>query len=198
MDLANFLNSMGADIRGAGTDTIKIQGVERLPAAPIPSFPTRSRPAPIWPRWPLPAASSSSRTSFPSIWTASPPSWWRWAHRTYAGKRFLRERAAALLRGEPYSAGRRHFLPPHHCRFAGAGPGARKPHGHSHHAHPRGPHLRSADAAQALRRPVFTTERAARGAILAAARRRDTAGRAGLRHPPVYRRVCRDGISHIP
>ena len=42
--------------------------------------------------------------------------------------------------------------------------------------------------------PVFTTERAA----LAAARRRDTAGRAGLRHPPVYRRVCRDGISHIP
>ena len=27
MDLANFLNSMGADIRGAGTDTIKIRGV---------------------------------------------------------------------------------------------------------------------------------------------------------------------------
>ena len=30
VDLANFLNSMGANIRGAGTDTIKIQGVERL------------------------------------------------------------------------------------------------------------------------------------------------------------------------
>ena len=30
VDLANFLNSMGADIRGAGTDTIKIQGVDRL------------------------------------------------------------------------------------------------------------------------------------------------------------------------
>ena len=30
MDLANFLNSMGANIRGAGTDTIKIQGVDRL------------------------------------------------------------------------------------------------------------------------------------------------------------------------
>ena len=30
VDLANFLNSMGADIRGAGTDTIKIEGVERL------------------------------------------------------------------------------------------------------------------------------------------------------------------------
>jgi len=30
VDLANFLNSMGADIRGAGTDTIKINGVFRL------------------------------------------------------------------------------------------------------------------------------------------------------------------------
>ena len=30
VDLANFLNSMGANVRGAGTDTIKIQGVERL------------------------------------------------------------------------------------------------------------------------------------------------------------------------
>ena len=30
VDVANFLNSMGADIRGAGTDTIRIRGVERL------------------------------------------------------------------------------------------------------------------------------------------------------------------------
>ena len=30
VDLANFLNSMGADIRGAGTDTIKVNGVDRL------------------------------------------------------------------------------------------------------------------------------------------------------------------------
>ena len=30
VDLANFLNSMGADIKGAGTDTIKIRGVDRL------------------------------------------------------------------------------------------------------------------------------------------------------------------------
>jgi len=30
VDLANFLNSMGANVRGAGTDTIKINGVERL------------------------------------------------------------------------------------------------------------------------------------------------------------------------
>ena len=30
VDLANFLNSMGADIRGAGTDTVKVNGVDRL------------------------------------------------------------------------------------------------------------------------------------------------------------------------
>lgn len=30
VDLANFLNSMGADVRGAGTDVIKIRGVETL------------------------------------------------------------------------------------------------------------------------------------------------------------------------
>ncbi|HIU69857.1 MAG TPA: UDP-N-acetylglucosamine 1-carboxyvinyltransferase [Candidatus Scubalenecus merdavium] len=30
VDLALFLNSMGADIRGAGTDTIKIKGVQKL------------------------------------------------------------------------------------------------------------------------------------------------------------------------
>lgn len=30
VDLANFLNSMGADIRGAGTDVIKVRGVEHL------------------------------------------------------------------------------------------------------------------------------------------------------------------------
>ena len=30
VDLANFLNSMGADVKGAGTDSIRIRGVERL------------------------------------------------------------------------------------------------------------------------------------------------------------------------
>ena len=33
VDLANFLNTMGADIRGAGTDVIKIRGVEWLHGA---------------------------------------------------------------------------------------------------------------------------------------------------------------------
>ena len=30
VDRANFLNSMGADVRGAGTDTIKVNGVDKL------------------------------------------------------------------------------------------------------------------------------------------------------------------------
>ncbi len=30
VDVANFLNSMGADVRGAGTDVIKIRGVEKM------------------------------------------------------------------------------------------------------------------------------------------------------------------------
>ena len=30
VDLANFLNKMGARIKGVGTDTIKIEGVEKL------------------------------------------------------------------------------------------------------------------------------------------------------------------------
>ncbi|WIV12503.1 UDP-N-acetylglucosamine 1-carboxyvinyltransferase [Proteiniborus sp. MB09-C3] len=30
VDVANFLNSMGADVKGAGTDVIKIEGVEKL------------------------------------------------------------------------------------------------------------------------------------------------------------------------
>lgn len=30
VDVANFLNSMGANVKGAGTDTIRIRGVERL------------------------------------------------------------------------------------------------------------------------------------------------------------------------
>ena len=30
VDFANFLNAMGARIKGAGTDTIKVTGVEKL------------------------------------------------------------------------------------------------------------------------------------------------------------------------
>ena len=39
VDLANFLNSMGADIRGAGTDVIKIHGVEYLKGVTYATIP---------------------------------------------------------------------------------------------------------------------------------------------------------------
>jgi UDP-N-acetylglucosamine 1-carboxyvinyltransferase len=41
VDLADFLNAMGAQIRGAGTDTIVIQGVERLRGASYDVLPDR-------------------------------------------------------------------------------------------------------------------------------------------------------------
>ena len=39
VDLANFLNSMGADIRGAGTDVIKVRGVEYLKGVTYATIP---------------------------------------------------------------------------------------------------------------------------------------------------------------
>ncbi|WP_040606760.1 UDP-N-acetylglucosamine 1-carboxyvinyltransferase [Salsuginibacillus kocurii] len=39
--LANYLNAMGAKVRGAGTGTIRIEGVERLTAAPHTIIPDR-------------------------------------------------------------------------------------------------------------------------------------------------------------
>ena len=39
VDLANFLNSMGADIRGAGTDVIKIHGVDLMHGTTYPIIP---------------------------------------------------------------------------------------------------------------------------------------------------------------
>jgi UDP-N-acetylglucosamine 1-carboxyvinyltransferase len=41
VDLANFLNKMGAKIKGAGTDTIKIEGVESLTGAVHQVIPDR-------------------------------------------------------------------------------------------------------------------------------------------------------------
>jgi UDP-N-acetylglucosamine 1-carboxyvinyltransferase len=40
-DLANYLNAMGARVRGAGTDTIRIEGVDSLKAAPYSVMPDR-------------------------------------------------------------------------------------------------------------------------------------------------------------
>src|SRR5690606_36562766 len=41
VDLANFLNAMGAKIRGAGTDRIVVEGVEKLQGASYDVLPDR-------------------------------------------------------------------------------------------------------------------------------------------------------------
>ncbi|MGX8796375.1 UDP-N-acetylglucosamine 1-carboxyvinyltransferase [Fusibacter sp. JL298sf-3] len=41
IDLANFLNEMGANVKGAGTDTIRVKGVERLTGAKHQTIPDR-------------------------------------------------------------------------------------------------------------------------------------------------------------
>ena len=63
VDVANFLNSMGANIRGAGTDTIRIRGVKREPLCVLQQ---------------LQEVMSSSRMSFRSIWSLSLQSFLRW------------------------------------------------------------------------------------------------------------------------
>ena len=69
-DLADFLNSMGARITGAGTSRIEVEGVERAASRP----PTRSSPTgwwwpPSWSRPGWPGARWWSRTVGPTTWT---------------------------------------------------------------------------------------------------------------------------------
>ena len=49
-DLANFLNTLGAKIHGAGTSTITIDGVKELAAAVIRFYQTALKPALTSPR----------------------------------------------------------------------------------------------------------------------------------------------------
>lgn len=75
VDLANFLNSMGADIRGAGTDVIKIHGVDILHGTTYSIIPDQIVAAPIWLPRPPPTATSLSKMSFPNTWNLSPINW---------------------------------------------------------------------------------------------------------------------------
>lgn len=81
VDLANFLNSMGAEITGAGTDVIKIRGVERLHGGEYSIIPDQIEAGTYMAA--VTAAGGEVRVcgSSPSTWSASPPSWWRWGPR---------------------------------------------------------------------------------------------------------------------
>ena len=74
VDLANFLNSMGADIKGAGTDTIRIRGVERLTGGTYCIIPDQIEAGTYMAAVAAAGGQVLVRTSFPSTWTASPPS----------------------------------------------------------------------------------------------------------------------------
>ena len=82
VDLANFLNSMGADIRGAGTDDHQDPGRRASGRRQLlhHSRPDRGRHLHDR-RGRRRRTRYSSKTSSPSTWTASAPSWWRWACR---------------------------------------------------------------------------------------------------------------------
>ena len=73
VDLANFLNAMGAKIEGAGTRRIIIEGVKELHGAEHEVIPDRIEAGTF-----LVAGSDlrqgrdAARTSSPSIWNASP------------------------------------------------------------------------------------------------------------------------------
>ena len=80
VDLANFLNSMGADIRGAGTDSIKIHGVDSLHGGTLHDHPRPDRGGHLYGRPARrPAGKCASRTSSRATWSASAPSCARWA-----------------------------------------------------------------------------------------------------------------------
>ncbi len=56
VDVANFLNSMGANIKGAGTDTIRIRGVKKLHGTEYSIIRIRLKQAPLCARPLLPWA----------------------------------------------------------------------------------------------------------------------------------------------
>lgn len=64
VDLALFLNSMGADVRGAGTTLSKSEVLKSFTVAHIQSFPTKLRQEHIWLRLLLAAATYLLKTLF--------------------------------------------------------------------------------------------------------------------------------------
>lgn len=68
VDVANFLNNMGASIRGAGTDTIRIRGVKNLRSTSYTIIPDQIETG----TWMIIAAATKGdvviKTAYPPIW----------------------------------------------------------------------------------------------------------------------------------
>ena len=78
MDLANFLQLHGGQHHGVSTDVIKIRGVKQLRGGAYSIIPDQIEAGTYMAAVAAAGVMYSFRTSSPSIWTASPPSWWRW------------------------------------------------------------------------------------------------------------------------
>ena len=78
-DLAAYLRAMGAEVGGAGTSRIEVEGVEELHPAPTPSCPTVWWPPRTWRRRDWPGARSPWPTLAPTTWRCCCASSARWA-----------------------------------------------------------------------------------------------------------------------
>ena len=78
VDLANFLNSMGANIMGAGTDVIKIRGVKQLRGGAYSIIPDQIEAGTYMAAVAAAGGELLVKNVIPKHLTASAPSWWRW------------------------------------------------------------------------------------------------------------------------
>ena len=87
VDVANFLNSMGANIMGVTPTSSRFTALESLPRRHLFHHPRPDRGRHLYGR----SRRHRRRRPHPqhhppAIWTASPPSWWRWALRSRRGR----------------------------------------------------------------------------------------------------------------
>ena len=78
VDLANFLNMMGADVRGAGTDVIKIRGREALHGCTYSIIPDQIEAGSYMIAAAITGGNVLIKNVIPKHLSPSPPSWsWR-------------------------------------------------------------------------------------------------------------------------
>ena len=82
VDVANFLNSMGANIKGAGTDIIRIRGVERFHGTEYPIIPDQIEAGTFMFAAAVTRGDVTVKNVIPSIWRRRPRSFWRLAARS--------------------------------------------------------------------------------------------------------------------
>lgn len=77
VDLANFLNSMGANIKGAGTDVIRIKGVSHLHGTDYAIIPDQIEAGTFMFAAAVTKGDVTVKMLFRSIWSPLPQSFWK-------------------------------------------------------------------------------------------------------------------------